>query len=148
MAASGDQPVSAQNLAAALGVERSGGIGSQPVSVDNLKAALGEFGGTGKVLYSGTPSQSVTLSEDPTAYDALVIVAVQNMEYFTFASTNKPFQTVPFLMEGVESTISGDWVSNPAYHAASITVTRTGLTLASKSSIQRITLVIGIDFTT
>ena len=31
MAAQGSQPVSAQNLAAALGAERSGGIGSQPV---------------------------------------------------------------------------------------------------------------------
>lgn len=147
MAASGDQPVSAQNLAAALGVERSGGIGSQPVSVDNLKAALSEMGG-GKVLYSGTPAQSVVLSEDPTVYDALVIVAVQNNEHFTFASTNKPYQQVPFLMEGVETTIRGDWVSSPSYSSAAIIVTRSGLTLTSKAYIQRITLVIGINFTT
>ena len=40
MAASGNQPVSAANLAAALGVSASGSIGSQPISVDNLKAVL------------------------------------------------------------------------------------------------------------
>ena len=64
MAASGNQPVSAANLAAALGVSASGSIGSQPISVDNLKAVLGAFGGQAgmTVLYDGEPTSSAQLS--------------------------------------------------------------------------------------
>lgn len=46
MAATGDQPVSASNLGAAIGAGVGSGLtGSEPICVDNLKAALDAFGG-------------------------------------------------------------------------------------------------------
>lgn len=74
MAAQGMQPVSAQNLAAAIGVERSGGIGGQPVSVDNLKAALAAVGGGAACLYDGEPALTVTLSGDPDDYGLILVL--------------------------------------------------------------------------
>ena len=82
MAAQGSQPVSSQNLAAALGVERSGGIGSQPICVDNLKAALGEFGGTGDILFfSASGATSGTLAHPVEDYD--LVLAVLKDQYKT-----------------------------------------------------------------
>lgn len=67
MAASGNQPVSAENLAAALGVSASGSIGSQPICVDNLKAVLGNVAGT--TLYDGEPVKTARLSRAFDGFD-------------------------------------------------------------------------------
>lgn len=53
MAAQGNQPVSAANLAAALGISAAGSIGSQPICVDNLAAVLASGVLVGEVLAEG-----------------------------------------------------------------------------------------------
>ena len=77
MAANGNQPVSAANLAAALGVSASGSIGSQPISVDNLKAALAASAGSGAadiLFQSQSGATSGTLSRPVEDYDLVMAI--------------------------------------------------------------------------
>lgn len=100
MAAQGNQPVSAANLAAALGVSASGSIGSQPISVDNLKAVLGNVAGT--TLYDGEPVKTARLSrafdgfdcyycetsEDSGAVDPIRYIGVTTAEKLEWQKSN------------------------------------------------------------
>lgn len=71
MAATGEQPVSASNLSAALGASAGSGLtGSEPISVDNLKAALEAFGSPdGVVLFlDKSGSESGLLNDSVSNY--------------------------------------------------------------------------------
>ena len=80
MAAQGNQPVSAANLAAALG-SGSGSVltGSEPVSVDNLRAVLAALGVD--ILYDGPKaSGTVQLLKSMEGYDYIAIETLTSGE--------------------------------------------------------------------
>ena len=72
----GSEPVSASNLAAALGAggALSGDIGDRPISAANLKAALAAVGGGVTCLYDGAASRSVTLANPIEEYTVLLAI--------------------------------------------------------------------------
>lgn len=74
--ATGTEPLSAAGLAAALGVDATGAEGDAPVSVGNLAAVLGRISSV--KLFEGQPSTSVTLSQDPSQFDGLLIFIGNN----------------------------------------------------------------------
>ena len=73
MPVSDTQPVSVEDLRAALGVGVSDdAIGQRPVSVDDLKAAVGAVGC--QVLYDGPATKSAALSCDKDGFDVIVCI--------------------------------------------------------------------------
>ena len=83
----GNEPVSASNLAAALGAgggALSGDIGDRPVSAANLKAALAAVGGGVTCLFDGTPAVSVTISDDVSNYRVILVIA--RMSFYSTTS--------------------------------------------------------------
>lgn len=142
MAAQGNQPVSAANLAAALGVSASGSIGSQPISVDNLKAALGTRKSVD--LYTGEPATTVTLNDDPAGYGALLIVYD-----LTHASDTYGQRVAYVTLEGIGGTrvvsVYVDQTSNSGTHY--LYPTLDGRQLSGKNAVNdqmEISHVIGI----
>ncbi len=101
MAVSGNEPVSAANLASALGVSASGSIGSQPICVDNLKAVLGSMPMRGEVLWEGSNPPAIEV-QHPISEVALIVVDVDGApmqfpgfvpdQYTGGSSWNFPFQ--------------------------------------------------------
>ena len=73
MSAAGTQPVSAANLAAALGGDASGGIGGDPICVDNLEAVLGSGVVTLETLWECDPASPVHSAVAPFGYDVYIV---------------------------------------------------------------------------
>ena len=77
MAASGNQPVSASNLAAALGASAGSGLtGSEPICVDNLRAVMQKAGDKKLVEYvicDNNSSQTASTSMDPSDFKLLLL---------------------------------------------------------------------------
>lgn len=72
MSVAGNEPVSAANLGAALGVSVSGDIGLKPICVDNLKAAIRSQQLT--ILYDGPRSEEpVSLARSVYEFDYIII---------------------------------------------------------------------------
>ena len=142
MAASGNQPVSAANLAAALGVSASGSIGSQPISVDNLKAALNALGVGGMtVLYDGAPANSVTLSRPLEGFDAYYVES-QFSGNFVYGVTTQEYvdkysQFYQFFMD-IQYT-------NNVFHEA-FPFAASGTSFRFDESGKTVTRIIGIRF--
>ena len=78
MAISGTEPVSVDNLAAAIGAEVVGTdeFGQRPVCVDNLKAAMREMSGQKLVEYvicDGNNSATANTTSDPSGFKLLIV---------------------------------------------------------------------------
>lgn len=71
MAVTGTEPISAENLGAAIGAGEPSEIGVRPVSVDNLKAALDakEAAAPMVLLYDGPATTVAKLSQDLSGFD-------------------------------------------------------------------------------
>lgn len=98
MAASGNQPVSASNLAAALGIQTGGSppsdFGQRPVSVDNLRAVLesmGEpFDGPHVLFFSIYGEMSGTLLAPIEDYRRYAVLYNENTTFDTDFNNYRP----------------------------------------------------------
>ena len=75
----GQKPVSAENLSAALGADAQGDIGMMPVCVDNLNAVLS--GMACRMLYYGPEVADAELSGDVADYDRIIVLSLEGLKY-------------------------------------------------------------------
>lgn len=127
MAATGDQPVSASNLSAALGAGAGSGLtGTEPICVDNLKAALGSAAGVLKA-----DSHLLFISRNPTSSGTLW-APIESYSSVTALMGNDPSQFEPWEFENDHG---------PVDHAL-LKIAGTGFTMIG-SSRQRVYAIIG-----